>query len=112
MRWKIGITLGVLFSTVSTTSYATTLQEALVLAYQKNPTLIAARKHFRATAEAYPKAMAGFLPTVQVDIAQTRTDYQYRGNAKQHLEGVTRALTVTQPLFEGGNTLAEIKQAK
>ena len=55
---------------------AETLQEALALAYQTNPTLLAQRANQRALDESIPQARASYRPTVDVGIgaSYTRTD--------------------------------------
>ena len=54
---------------------AETLLDAVTLAYQTNPTLLAQRATQRATDEEYDQAMAGYRPTIGV----TATDTQING---------------------------------
>ncbi len=93
---------------------AQTLEEALVQTYQTNPTLSAARAQLRATNERVPQALSGWRPSVEAtgstgkaiddDVRPTRGD-----------EGRTPAsadLTVTQPLYRGGSTVAGTERAE
>jgi len=45
---------------------ADTLQDAMALAYQGNPNLLAARAQLRATDESVPIALSGWRPTLTV----------------------------------------------
>ena len=45
-------------------AYADTLDGALILAYQNNPTLNAQRASVRATDESVPQALSGYRPRV------------------------------------------------
>ncbi|WP_135468046.1 TolC family outer membrane protein [Crenalkalicoccus roseus] len=94
---------------------AQTLQEALALAYANNPTLLAARAQLRAVDENVPQALAGWRPTVSITSSVGVIDSQARQ------AGITReadrtttsnALTITQPLFRGGRTVAATRRAE
>ncbi len=114
-----------------------TLQEALALAYANNPTLLAARAELRTVDERVPQALAGWRPTVSISSNVGWTDSQFRNPSFQTqtnpFTGVTtqtatgtnafgpqdtsrtiaqNALVVTQPLFRGGRTVAQTRQAE
>lgn len=108
---------------------AETLQEALATAYITNPTLEAQRAHLRATDELVPQALSNWRPTVKLSGDATRTDTFERAPtsafnlrtlsntevlASQTILGTGQdvSLTVTQPLFRGGRTVAQTKQAE
>lgn len=101
---------------IATPASAQTLQEALARAYSNNPTLLAARAQLRAVDENVPQALAGWRPTVvlsgSVGTAQTRVDQQ--GVPARTVERSPTALTatVTQPLYRGGRTVAQTRQAE
>jgi len=94
---------------------AETVFGAMAKAYENNPDLNAARAGLRATDEGVPIAKSGWRPTVsaQVNLSASRTD----GNLPQ---GLTRrsnsaaqvGLVVTQPLFDGFQTLNNVRAAK
>lgn len=98
-----------------------TLTDALAAAYANNPTLQAARAQLRSVDENVPTALAGWRPQVNASAnggymdAGVITHYPSLGyNAKaKALRGVnTEGLTVTQPLWRGGQTRASTNQAE
>ncbi|MBB3898180.1 TolC family outer membrane protein [Roseococcus suduntuyensis] len=100
---------------LATPASAQTLQEALARAYSNNPTLLAARAQLRAVDENVPQALAGWRPTVvlsgSVGTAQTRVDQQGRSTTVERSPTALTA-TVTQPLYRGGRTVAQTRQAE
>src|ERR1700734_2996934 len=88
-----------------------TLREALGLAYETNPQLDAQRAALRATDENVPQANAGWRPTIN-----TQGSYGYQDTTQKVLGMLTHPLTgqlvVSEPLFRGGRTVAEVSRAK
>jgi len=89
------------------------LDDALGVAYETNPQLDAERAALRATDEGVAEANAGWRPSVNAAGSY--------GSQRVEISGVPEALndhplqgelTVTQPLFRGGRTVAEIGRAK
>lgn len=95
----------------SFTSQNSGLVDALRTAYANNPTLRAARAEMRATAEALPQAQSGWMPqsdlTATVTTADIDSDSAADGTTSKNLE-----LSVTQPLYRGGRTVAGIGSAQ
>jgi outer membrane protein len=108
---------------------AETLQEALATAYTTNPTLEAQRAHLRATDELVPQALSNWRPTVKLsgDTSRTNTFSRsptsaYNPATQSNMQtlasqnvldtGEDVNLTVSQPLFRGGRTVAQTKQAE
>jgi outer membrane protein len=107
---------------------AQTLADALAQAYANNPTLLAARAQLRAVDENVPQALAGWRPTVSVTSSFGYTD----GRARSLATGVdpadprrqvgvsvhndrtpiSNAITLTQPIFRGGRTVAATRRAE
>ncbi len=94
---------------------------ALVSTYEKNPTLKAARAQTRAVFEELPQADAGWRPTAeaQTGITYTDVDTKLDGGAGAGAYSASgdntskdAALTVSQPLYRGGSTVANIEAAK
>ncbi|MCF3947642.1 TolC family outer membrane protein [Acidiphilium iwatense] len=106
-----------------------TLTQALSEAYADNPTLQQQRANLRATDETVPAALAGWRPTVEIQ----GTAGRITGTSQEAFPGtnpftgqstLTRAtlpqsrneaigqITVTQPIFKGGATVAKTHQAK
>lgn len=98
---------------------AQTLNEALARAYSNNPTLLAARAQLRATDEGVPQALAGWRPSVVItgaygvaDVRNTRTNTGFDTAVNQQRSPANVAATVTQPIFRGGRTAAQTRQAE
>jgi TolC family type I secretion outer membrane protein len=91
---------------------AQTLEEALATSYASNPTLQAARAQLRATDELVPQALSNWRPTVQADgsVGPTWEDVRGRGSGAFPLG--TAGLSVTQPLYRGGSSSAQLSQAE
>jgi outer membrane protein len=88
-----------------------TLRQALGIAYETNPQLDAQRANLRAVDENVAQANAGWRPSIN---AQGTYGYQ---NVEQHVLGLvthplSTQLVISQPLFRGGRTTAEISRAK
>lgn len=88
------------------------LNEALALAYSGNPTLLAQRARLRATDEFLPEARSGYLPTVSAtgDVGVASVDSATSG--QQDLQPLSYGLSVSQPLYSGGRTVAGISRAR
>jgi outer membrane protein len=92
---------------------ADSLREALIMAYQNNPTLQAQRASLRATDESVPQALSGWRPNVEIV-----GDAGYDANSGSGISGVKQRgeysgnLQVTQNLYSGGGTVADVKRAE
>jgi len=91
---------------------AETMQEALSAAYRNNPDLRGERARLRVTDENVPQALSGWRPTISaaagVGVDRARTSQI----DEQNLTPVVRQLDVTQPLYRGGRTVAQTRQAE
>jgi outer membrane protein len=88
---------------------------AMAKAYQNNPDLNAARAGLRATDEGVPIAKAGMRPTIsaEVDLSATRIDgHLPRVGIDREQETATAGLVLTQPVFDGFQTLNNIRAAE
>lgn len=123
--------LGALVLLASLPAGAETLQQALVSAYESNPTLSAERARLRATDEEIARARAGFMPnldaTGEVGVRNQQLDPKVRSpltprvrgaqqNPLRQSEGTVHpkgyAFTLTQPVFRGLRTINAIREAK
>src|SRR5215468_696008 len=95
---------------------AETLNEALATAYANNPTLQAARAQLRQVDEAVPQALSNWRPTVEAEgsIGKEWEQSTFRGaNDKANSrEPKSATLTLTQPIYRGGRTVAQRDQAE
>lgn len=88
------------------------LAEAVIMAYQSNPTLQAQRANLRVADEGVPQARSGWRPNVEV---VGDAGYQYRKfdpGAEDDRDVYEANLRITQNLFSGFGTVADIQRAK
>ena len=89
------------------------LKDALVYVYQNHPQLQAAREQLKATDESVALAVSDFRPSAIADYQKGRQRINNAGTSNwQYDDAQSRALTVTQPLFSGGEGIAGFKSAK
>ncbi len=98
-----------------------TLAEALAATYATQPALLAERAKLRATDENVPQALSGWRPTVVMAGTAGYGDgfsRAYSGVSGQFLNAQTDRLigtaqaTLTQPLYTGGKTQANVNRSK
>ncbi len=91
---------------------AETLRDALIAAYQTNPTLNAARAQQRATDEGVPIALADGRPNSQAQ-AQYSENFLIPANAfTAPTRSVSSTLSLNVPIYSGGSARNAIKAAK
>jgi TolC family type I secretion outer membrane protein len=96
---------------------AMTLSEALSAAYNNNPTLLAERAQLRATDEQVPQALSGWRPTVQATgsigggWSDTNSDDVVGGGSRSSVPRSV-GLSVSQPVYQGGRTVAATARAE
>lgn len=93
------------------------LSEALALAYKNNPTLEAQRAQLRATDEGVPQAMSGWRPDVRFtgDLTQLRrrtNNTSGFGSGNDSRSTYSGNFRITQNIYAGGRTKAEIRRSK
>ncbi len=93
---------------------ALSLREALATAYATNPQIESARANLRATDEEVAKANAGWRPNLSLSGSEgfqnIITDQPSHSESDRNQLSGTASLT--EPLFRGGRTVAEIRRAK
>jgi outer membrane protein len=101
-------------------AHGETLEEALASTYNTNPQILGERANLRAIDEGVPQALAGWRPTVTFNgsLGAQRSENTpstvLNVNAPPHqsLQPHSYSLSVNQPLFNGGNTIARTAQAE
>jgi outer membrane protein len=88
------------------------LRKALAEAYLHNPQLEAQRKAQNVIDERVPQALSGALPTASLGYEKGRRKVHYSGQAAHQGNAETKSLSVVQPLFQGGTTLASTQAAR
>jgi TolC family type I secretion outer membrane protein len=90
--------------------YAETLQEALALAYTNNPALQAERAKLRSVDEGVPEALSGWRPSASAQ-ADGGLAHQSFDTTSGNLKPYDTSVTLSQPLYRGGRTVAAMRQA-
>ena len=91
--------------------YAQSFQQALLQAYQTNPSLQSERSLVREVQEGIPLAKAGWRPTVSAQ-AGTGVAYQVFDTSSANQKPSEVSVSVSQPLYSGGRTIAETHKAR
>jgi len=95
-------------------AHGMSLKEALATAYATNPQIQAARANARATDEEVAKANAGWRPSLSISGSEgfqhIITDQPIHSDEDRTLTSGTA--TLTEPLFRGGRTVADVRRAK
>ncbi|GLQ07494.1 TolC family outer membrane protein [Sneathiella chinensis] len=95
---------------------AETLREALALTYANNPTLQAQRANVRSVDEGVSQALSGWRPTVTV-VGEAGAEYSDNSmnsgtGADNDYTPSSVAMTVSQPIYTGGQTIARTSSAE
>jgi outer membrane protein len=101
---------------VPSAGFAQSLIESLSPTYNSNPDLLTARAVLRQTDETLSQALANWRPRVQFAAEYNRQQAdsysQIRAPTYYQLNGRIMQFTVIQPLFRGGQTVADTAAAK
>ena len=92
-----------------------TVTEAFAAAYASNPTLLAERAHLRSVDENVPQALAGWRPTVtfsgEIGRGWGHSAEFGRSFSLSRNFGIANG-TLSQPIYTGGRTHAQVSQAE
>src|SRR4029077_15737187 len=95
---------------------AQSLVEAMSATYNGNPDLLSQRAVLRQTDETLAQAVANWRPKVSLSLEYNKIEFDSlpvtRANTYFALNGRTTLLSVTQPIFRGGKTVADTKTAQ
>lgn len=109
---RLVITALLASATVVAPASADTLRDALVSAYETNPSLTAAREGQKATNEGVPLAKANGRPDVTVQPTYFENIMQDSGSSVTQGRGVSVTGTVSAPLYAGGGIRNAIRAAE
>src|SRR4051812_31446527 len=98
---RLAISAIVLQSLWVSQSYADSFTDALAYTYANNPTIQAERKELEATDEGASQAFSGFLPNARAEYNRGYDSTNIDRSARRAGPLDNKALTVTQPLFNG-----------
>ncbi len=100
----------------ASSAWSQSLIEALSTTYNSNPDLLASRAILRQTDETLSQAVANWRPRVTLNLEYNKVEqdsYSVRTAPTFYaLNGKFTTLQVVQPIFRGGKTIAETKQAQ
>ncbi|MBT4932766.1 MAG: TolC family outer membrane protein [Rhodospirillaceae bacterium] len=94
---------------------AQSLEDALAAAYAGNPTLQAKRAELRATDEGVPQALSDWRPSLSAEAASGYTNNYINTRSSNQTQQPTphsTSLTLSQPLYSGGQTQAAVASAE
>lgn len=90
---------------------ADTLQEAMALAYQTNPSLTGARSSLRATDEGVPIALAGGRPSISATADYQEFLVRSANSFAAPLRAANAGANISLPIYQGGRVRNSIKAA-
>jgi outer membrane protein len=106
------ILLSSIFVMYSVTTFAVTMEEALTSGYNHNEELKSIRTDFLTEIEAFPRALAGFMPKISAGLNSTDSKVSSRNQIIRNNNRYIQSLTIEQPLFDGWSSVAELKSAQ
>ena len=112
MKRRLSFAILLAFAPLPAQAEKLTLPEALAIAYETNPQLAAQQAALRATDEDVARANAGWRPQVSVGGSYGYQEFKISGFGTLPSHPLTGTVTVTQPIFRGGRTIAQISRAK
>lgn len=121
-KWALALAGSVSLLAMSAVAQAQSLEEALVQAYNSNPTLQAERANLRATDEGLVQARSARLPTVSADASISRQETESSSTfviGNQQVQSTSEtdstpknySISATQAIYRGGRTSGAIDQA-
>ena len=96
---------------ILSSAHGETFRQALIDAYTSNPDLLAAQAQLRSVDEGLSAAQSGFRPDLAIVGESSYSDFKTDVLADD-LQTNEIGLQVTQNLYQGGGTLAEIRRAR
>src|SRR6266478_1845075 len=122
---SVGLLAGVVVALTAVSTQAQTLTDALAETYNTNPQLLAQRALLRATDEQVPQALSFWRPTVNFtgQIGMATASLEDQPSPAAVAAGITRSvshaitrpdsliLQLNQPIYRGGRTEAQTRQA-
>lgn len=108
--WLASVAL--LAAGTGTTAWADTLRDALVMAYQTNPQLQAARAQQRATDENVPIARAPGLPSLSGNASYSEAVKKSEINVTNPTRTLAAGVNLGVPVYSGGAVKNQVQAAK
>lgn len=93
-------------------AYAGPFEDALVSAYKTNPNIKAQIENVNIADEQVSQAVSGWRPTITGNYSKGRQRNSFSGSDYNYTDAQTKAVRVSQPIFNGGETIANTRSAK
>jgi outer membrane protein len=93
-------------------AYAGPFEDALVSAYKTNPNIKAQIENVNIADEQVAQAVSGWRPSVTGNYSRGRQRNSFAGADFNYSDSITKSVRVSQPIFSGGETIANTKSAK
>ncbi len=113
------ILLSSILAIYSANASAVTMEEALTSGYNHNEELKGIRTDFLTEIEAFPRALAGFMPKIAAGISSVDSKVTKKSGLQPTPDTTsinntryTQSLSIEQPIFDGWSSVAELKSAQ
>lgn len=99
-------------------SYAVSIEDALVNAYNENDELKIARRTFLDEIEQFPQALSGFLPDITGSVRSTtsknksKSQFDTTNGLSRETKSLDNNLSIVQPIFSGGSSVGALRAAQ
>ncbi|HSZ75394.1 MAG TPA: TolC family protein, partial [Rhizomicrobium sp.] len=111
-RFYAGVAVAALIWVMPASAETMTLNEALAVAYETNPQLQSARAAVRAADENVAQANANWRPTINAGGTYGPEETKISGLGTLSSQDLAGQVIITEQIFRGGRTYAEIARAK
>jgi len=112
-RWPLAL---VLAAVMTAPAAGETLDEAWTRAYANNPSLLAQRARLRVINERVSQALGNWRPTLNLETDTGKAVIVNREltdtDRRQQRDPTIASLSIVQPIYRGGRTLAQTRQAE
>lgn len=110
--WSTTALCGVMVAVSVSGASALTLAEAMASSYDTNPRLKSARAQLEATNEQISQAISNWRPSANAQFSYGRERTRAASAAFNYDDTSAQALTIEQPIFEGGSNFSRYSSAK
>ena len=93
-------------------AHAASFEDVLIATYQNNPRIKSERQKLEATDESLAQAASGFRPSISAGYERGRQRTDFGESGWSYGDSENQQLTVRQPLFRGGSTIAAYRSAQ
>lgn len=86
--------------------------DTIAYAYAHHPDIRAGEENLSAVRDTIWEAYGGFQPTISANYERGRKRFQFVDSDQKYVSTTTKQLNVTQPIFRGGATIAQLQGAR